>query len=60
VQWGIGIVINLYPTGGGSYAPEGYRLAFGASVVLQVAALFWFFRGITTPPGAPLSDRDRS
>jgi MFS family permease len=51
VQWGIGIVINLYPTGGGSYAPEGYRLAFGASVVLQVAALFWFFRGITTPPG---------
>jgi len=44
VQWGIGIVINLYPTGGGSYASEGYTVAFGAGVALQVAALFWFFR----------------
>jgi hypothetical protein len=44
VQWGIGIVINLYPTGGGSYASKGYTVAFGAGVALQVAALFWFFR----------------
>lgn len=50
VQWGIGIVINFYPTGGGSYAPEGYTVAFGVSAVMQVAALFWFFRGITALP----------
>ncbi|TRZ92186.1 MFS transporter [bacterium] len=58
VQWGIGIVINFYPTGGGSYAPEGYTVAFGASVILQVAALFWFFRGITELPGKSLSEKD--
>jgi predicted MFS family arabinose efflux permease len=44
VQWGIGIVINLYPTGGGSYASEGYTFAFGVTTVLQAVALFWFFR----------------
>jgi len=60
VQWGIGIMINLYPTGGGSYAPEGYTIAIGVTVVLQVAALFWFFRGITASPGALLSETDRS
>ena len=44
MQWGIGIVINLYPAGGGRYTPEGYALAFGVTTVLQAAALFWFFR----------------
>lgn len=43
VQWGMGIVINLYPAGHGSYAVEGYALAFGVTAVLQAAALFWFF-----------------
>jgi hypothetical protein len=57
VQWGIGIVINFYPTGGGSYAAKGYTVAFGASVVLQVAALFWFFYRITVSPGKSLSER---
>ena len=58
IQWGIGIVINFYPTGGGRYAPEGYTVAFGASVVLQVAALFWYFRGITALPGKSLPESD--
>lgn len=44
MQWGIGILINPYPAGGGSYAPEGYRLAFGVTTVLQAAGLAWFFR----------------
>ncbi len=44
VQWGIGIIINPYPAGGGSYAPEGYRLAFGMTTVLQALGLVWFFR----------------
>ena len=42
-QWGIGIIINPYPADGGSYAPEGYRLAFGVTTVLQVLGLAWFF-----------------
>ena len=44
VQWGIGILINPYPAGGGNYAPEGYTLAFGVTTVLQVLGLVWFFR----------------
>ena len=44
VQWGIGIVINLYPAGDGSYTAEGYALAFGTATVLQAASLLWFFR----------------
>lgn len=47
VQWGIGIVINLYPTGGGSYAPEGYAVAFGVTTIMQAVALVWFFRGMS-------------
>jgi len=58
VQWGIGIVINFYPTGSGNYASEGYTIAFGASVILQIAALFWFFRRITALPGKSLSEKD--
>ncbi|MFZ4441329.1 MAG: MFS transporter [Syntrophales bacterium] len=50
VQWGMGILINLYPVGHGSYAVEGYALAFGITAVLQAAALFWFFRRM--PRGA--------
>jgi MFS family permease len=58
VQWGIGIVINFYPTGGGRYAPEGYTVAFGACVVLQVAALFSFFRRIPVLPVKSLPDKE--
>ncbi len=49
VQWGIGIIINPYPAAVGSYAPEGYRLAFGVTTVLQTLGLIWFFRRM--PPG---------
>lgn len=50
MQWGMGIVINLYPAGPGSFASVGYARAFGVSSVLQTAALFWFFRRM--PRGA--------
>ena len=43
VQWGMGLVINLYPAGQGRYSPEGYAIAFGVTAVLQIAALIWFF-----------------
>jgi MFS family permease len=42
-QWGMGAVIGQWPTSAsGGYAPEGYRAAFGAILVLQGAALLWF------------------
>jgi predicted MFS family arabinose efflux permease len=44
VQWGIGVIINLYPAGGGRYAPVGYAIAFGVTTVLQAVGLVWFFR----------------
>lgn len=47
VQWGMGVVINRYPAGGGSYAPEGYAVAFGVTTVLQAIALGWFFFGMS-------------
>ena len=44
VQWGIGVIVNQYPAGHGSYAPEGYAVAFGVTTALQVLGLLWFFR----------------
>jgi|GEM_PF-48504 len=44
VQWGIGIVINLFPAESGNYSPEGYAIAFGTTTALQSVALVWFFR----------------
>lgn len=41
-QWGIGVVLDLWPrTAAGGYAPSGYAAAFGLCAVLQVAALAW-------------------
>jgi MFS family permease len=43
-QWGIGAVIDLWPsTASGGYALEGYRAAFGIMLGLQVLAVVWFF-----------------
>jgi len=53
-QWGIGAVINLWPAApSGSYAPDGYRSAFAIMLVLQAAALTWFW--IRTRRTAPTS-----
>ncbi|MDA1090307.1 MAG: MFS transporter [Proteobacteria bacterium] len=42
-QWGMGEIINLWPTAvGGGYAPEGYQAAFVVMAVLQVLTLVWF------------------
>jgi predicted MFS family arabinose efflux permease len=40
-QWGIGVVLRLYPVTDGGYAPEGYAAALFALAVLQLAALAW-------------------
>ena len=43
-QWGIGIIINLWPeTASGGYAPGGYQAGFGVMVGLQALAALWFF-----------------
>lgn len=40
-QWGIGVVLRLWPTMEGRYPAEGYAVAFGIAGVLQLAALAW-------------------
>jgi sugar phosphate permease len=43
-QWGIGVVIGLFPvTGSGGYSPQGYQTAFAILLVLQGLGLVWFF-----------------
>lgn len=43
VQWGLGAIVGLWPGGaGGGYAPEGYRVGFGALLLLQAAGLAWY------------------
>ena len=42
-QYAIGAIIELYPpTPGGGYAVQSYTTAFGAFLVIQLAALVWF------------------
>ncbi len=43
-QWGIGAVINIWPSApGGGYAPDGYRAAFAIMLGLQAVTLTWFW-----------------
>ncbi|MCP4694000.1 MAG: MFS transporter [Desulfobacterales bacterium] len=42
-QWGLGGVINLWPTGpDGGYAPPAYQASFGLMAILQVLGILWF------------------
>ena len=42
-QWGIGAVINLWPSAAeGAYAAAGYQAAFGMMLALEAAAFAWF------------------
>ena len=42
VQWGLGEIINLWPSGETGYHPESYGVAFGSLAVLQTLGLVWF------------------
>jgi predicted MFS family arabinose efflux permease len=42
VQWGTGLVVNLFPKTGGGYEAKGYAFAFGALAIAQVAGLIWY------------------
>jgi MFS family permease len=41
VQWGVGAILGLWPSAGGRYDPEGYRVAFGLLLAAQAAAAAW-------------------
>jgi len=44
-QWGVGVIIDLWPTAAdGGFHPDGYKTAFAVLVVLQILALLWFWR----------------
>lgn len=46
LQWGMGEVINLWPTtADGGYAAVGYQAAFGVALALQVLAFAWMLHG---------------
>lgn len=41
-QWGVGVVIGLWPvTATGGYRPEAYQAGFGAVLAVQVIAMLW-------------------
>jgi len=42
-QWGIGAVIDLWPSTPTGYAIPGYQAGFGLMLTLQILALGWFF-----------------
>ncbi len=41
LQWGIGVVLNLWPVVDGRYAAQGYYRAWIVLVLLQLAAAIW-------------------
>jgi MFS family permease len=44
-QWGIGLVLDLWPATSDGYAPEGYPWALGMVWAVQLAGLAWLWRG---------------
>jgi MFS family permease len=58
-QWGIGVIIDLWPLqADGGYAPQGYQVSFAVLLALQLAGLSWYllcgawFRGRLQQEGA--------
>ncbi|MBL8382016.1 MAG: MFS transporter [Burkholderiales bacterium] len=43
VQWGIGLVVSLWPAAGAGYAPQGYYAAWGILFAVQLVAVGWLF-----------------
>ena len=44
-QWGIGVVLSLWPPQAGGYAPQGYPWALGMVWAVQFAGLAWLWAG---------------
>ena len=41
-QYGVGLIIGLFPATATGYEPSAYRWAFGIFLILQLAALAWY------------------
>lgn len=44
-QWGIGAILDMWPSENGGYHPQGYQVAFAVVLVLQMMAFGWFIFG---------------
>ena len=44
-QWGVGLVLDLWPATAGGYDPRGYPYALGVLWLLQAAGLVWLWSG---------------
>ena len=42
LQWGVGVIIQMWSTVGTGYNPESYGFALGSLVLIQVIALIWY------------------
>jgi len=43
LQWGVGVIIQMWPTFGKGYDPESYKVAIGFLILIQLLALIWYF-----------------
>ena len=43
LQWGIGEIIQLWPSVGGRYDSESYQVALGSLVIIQILVLVYYF-----------------
>ena len=43
LQWGVGVIIEMWPATETGYAPESYQAALGVLFLLQAAGLIWYF-----------------
>ena len=46
-QWGIGLVLDLWPQSAHGYAPAAYTWALGMTWAVQLAGLAWLWSGRT-------------
>jgi len=44
-QWGVGLVLDLWPQSAHGYAPDAYRWALGMTWAVQLAGLAWLWSG---------------
>ncbi len=40
-QWAFGVIVNRWPLESGGYQPQGYAVAFGAFLALQLGGFIW-------------------
>ena len=43
LQWGVGVIIEMWPAKETGYAPECYQRELGVLFLLQAAGLIWYF-----------------